>query len=66
MASTRKNVDERVVEDSGKEWKTFNQKELAGDVLHNAFNQYFHIFPFYKINTPSVFCRLEGRFASRT
>ena len=54
MESTRKNVDERVVADFGKEWKTFNQEGLSGEVLHNAFNQYFHLFPFHKINAQSV------------
>lgn len=54
MESTRKNVDERVVADFGKEWKTFNQEGLSGEVLHHAFNQYFHIFPFDQINAQSV------------
>jgi SAM-dependent methyltransferase len=48
------NVDTRVVEDFGKEWKAFNQKEFTGQDLQNAFNQYFDVFPFENIGKNSV------------
>lgn len=48
------NVDQRVVEDFGKEWKTFNQSALTIEDLTKAFNQYFHLFPFDKINPSSI------------
>jgi SAM-dependent methyltransferase len=48
------NVDAKVVEDFGKEWKAFNQKEFTGQDLQKAFDQYFNIFPFEKIGKNSV------------
>ena len=53
MINKQTNVDAKVVEDFGKEWQTFNQKELTTSDLHQAFNQYFDIFPFDKINSHS-------------
>jgi 2-polyprenyl-3-methyl-5-hydroxy-6-metoxy-1,4-benzoquinol methylase len=49
-----RNVDLKVVEDFGKEWKAFNQSALSSEDLKKAFNQYFDIFPFDKINQRSV------------
>jgi SAM-dependent methyltransferase len=48
------NIDSKVVEDFGREWETFNQEELPQNSLEEAFNQYFHIFPFKMINKNSV------------
>ena len=48
-----KNIDHDVVEDFGREWKTFNQTALSPDDLKKAFDQYFHIFPFHKIDYQS-------------
>ena len=39
------NIDKNVVEDFGKEWEKFNQNELKGNKLIEAFNEYFEIFP---------------------
>jgi 2-polyprenyl-3-methyl-5-hydroxy-6-metoxy-1,4-benzoquinol methylase len=44
------NIDEKVVEDFGKEWKTFNYQEIDDKGLEQAFNQYFYIFPFDKLS----------------
>jgi ubiquinone/menaquinone biosynthesis C-methylase UbiE len=52
--NTQTNVDPRVVEDFGREWETFNHKKLDVQGLQNAFDQYFNIFPFDKINSNSV------------
>lgn len=48
------NVDQHVVEDFGKEWQTFNHSDLTIDQISKAFNQYFDIFPFEKINKYSA------------
>ena len=54
-ASTEKNnMDRQVVEDFGREWQTFNQNEIEDEALLRAFNQYFDIFPFEKINRSSI------------
>ena len=53
MEKEQRNVDERVVEDFGKEWEAFNQKELNERDLQNAFNQYFNIFPLENLNAES-------------
>ena len=50
----KNNIDHQVVEDFGKEWKAFNQQSLAEQDLQNAFDQYFHIFPFDKIDLNST------------
>jgi len=50
----KNNMDRQVVEDFGREWQTFNQDEIADEALVRAFNQYFDIFPFEKINPLSV------------
>ena len=48
-----KNIDKNVVEDFGKEWKHFNQNDNIELELQNLFNNYFKIFPFYKIDNQS-------------
>ena len=48
------NVDHKVVADFGKEWQAFNQEALTGHDLQSAFDQYFGVFPFEKINTRST------------
>jgi ubiquinone/menaquinone biosynthesis C-methylase UbiE len=48
------NVDVKVVEDFGREWKAFNQQALPEIDLEKSFDQYFHIFPFQKISSNSV------------
>ena len=40
-----RNIDKNVVEDFGKEWKKYNQKELQDNELIEPFNAYFDIFP---------------------
>jgi len=50
----KKNVDLKVVEDFGKEWQTFNQKDINNADLLAAFNQYFHLFPLHQLNSESV------------
>ena len=43
---TKKNIDNKVVSDFGKEWKAFNHKDIDQSLLDSAFDSYFHIFPF--------------------
>jgi ubiquinone/menaquinone biosynthesis C-methylase UbiE len=53
MKINQTNIDPKVVEDFGKEWEKFNQNSLSESDLKFAFNQYFNIFPFEKINRNS-------------
>jgi len=48
------NVDINVVGDFGREWQTFNQKDIHHDDLFAAFNQYFHLFPLHQLNSESI------------
>lgn len=54
MPKKPSNVDPRVVEDFGNEWKTFNHEEVDEAALARVFAQYFDIFPFDKIDSGSV------------
>ncbi|MDG2060584.1 MAG: class I SAM-dependent methyltransferase [SAR86 cluster bacterium] len=40
------NIDDKVVEDFGNEWSTYDQSALSDQDIKKAFNQYFDIFPF--------------------
>ncbi len=42
----RRNIDEKVVEDFGKEWSAFDQSAVPAEELYGLFQQYFSIFPF--------------------
>lgn len=48
------NVDKNVVNDFGVEWSKFNYQHLSQDELFDAFNQYFHIFPFDKLGQNAI------------
>jgi len=48
------NIDKEVVEDFGKEWSEYDQSDLSSQQVKEAFNQYFSIFPFDKIDEKSV------------
>ena len=48
------NIDKEVVEDFGKEWSEYDQSDLSSHQVKEAFNQYFTIFPFDKIDDQSV------------
>ena len=39
------NVDEKVVEDFGREWKHFNHSNIDTSILDSSFDDYFNIFP---------------------
>ena len=47
------NIDLKVVEDFGEEWTEYNYEFQDKITLNEAFEQYFHIFPFEKINDQS-------------
>ncbi len=49
-----KNIDISVVEDFGKEWQAFNQRDIKNEDLLAAFNQYFHIFPLDQLHSESI------------
>jgi hypothetical protein len=42
---TKKNIDEKVVSDFGKEWKAFNHHTMNNLSLQSSFDSYFSIFP---------------------
>ena len=44
-----KNVDEKVVDDFGKEWTKFDQSTVPSEELYYTFQQYFALFPFEKL-----------------
>lgn len=48
------NIEKKITEDFGNEWKSFNQSSLEEDELLELFNNYFHIFPFNLINKKSI------------
>lgn len=39
------NIDEKVVEDFGREWKHFNHSNIDTSILDSSFEDYFNIFP---------------------
>jgi len=39
------NIDEKVVEDFGREWKYFNHSNIDKSILDSSFEDYFNIFP---------------------
>jgi SAM-dependent methyltransferase len=49
-----KNIDISVVEDFGKEWQAFNQRDIKNEDLLSTFNQYFHIFPLDQLHSESI------------
>ncbi len=49
-----KNIENKVIDDFGKEWKFYNQSYLSKNELEKLFNKYFDIFPFEKINENSI------------
>ena len=49
-----KNIDKKVVEDFGEEWDRFRQSNISKVDLKMAWDQYFSIFPFEKLNSNSV------------
>lgn len=46
---TKKNIDEKVVSDFGKEWKAFNHHTMNNLSLQSSFDSYFSIFPFHDL-----------------
>jgi SAM-dependent methyltransferase len=45
----KKNIDEKVVSDFGREWQAFNHLEINNLSLESSFNSYFSIFPFNEL-----------------
>ena len=45
----RKNINEKVVDDFGQEWDTFDQSNVSTEELYYTFQQYFSLFPFEKL-----------------
>lgn len=50
----KKNIDKDVVNDFGKEWKSFNQNSLRTAELNNMFENYFSIFPWDTLPDNSI------------
>jgi len=48
------NIDLKTVQGFGEEWKAFNQTPLSDQDLLQAFNRYFHIFPWKKLPSNPV------------
>ena len=40
-----KKIEKQVIEDFGKEWQKFNQRDTAVSDLERMFEDYFHILP---------------------
>ena len=51
----KNNIDNKVVDDFGKEWKAFNHQGIENNVLDSAFNSYFHFFPFANLKDAEGF-----------
>ncbi len=50
----RENIDYKVVEEFGNEWKEFDQSELSKDELNSIFQDYFSLFPWKKVSKNSI------------
>ena len=53
--SNKNNIDNKVVDDFGKEWKAFNHQGLKNNDLQSAFDSYFHFFPFANLKDAEGF-----------
>ena len=42
----KNNIDQKVVNDFGREWKAFNHNDIDNESLRSAFDSYFNFFPF--------------------
>lgn len=51
---SKKNINQDVVDDFGKEWKSFNQNSLGSKELNDMFENYFSIFPWDTLPDNSV------------
>ena len=51
----KNNIDNKVVDDFGKEWKAFNHQGLKNNDLQSAFDSYFHFFPFANLKDAEGF-----------
>ena len=51
----KNNIDNKVVDDFGKEWKAFNHQGLENNALKSAFDSYFHFFPFANLKDAEGF-----------
>lgn len=49
------NIDNKVVEDFGREWKRFNHKGIDDSVLDSSFKDYFDIFPLQQLGDAEGF-----------
>jgi ubiquinone/menaquinone biosynthesis C-methylase UbiE len=47
----KKNIDEHVVADFGREWSKFDQSNVSIDELRNGFEEYFSVFPWNKLSS---------------
>lgn len=63
------NIDKKVIEGFGYEWKQFDQLQLSSEEVHTRFQEYFSIFPWDRISRESVGFDLgcgSGRWAKLT
>ena len=51
----KNNIDQKVVNDFGKEWKAFNHQHIDESLLDSAFDSYFHMFPFNHLKNAEGF-----------
>lgn len=49
------NIDHKVVDDFGKEWRIFNHQDIDDSLMNKAFDSYFHIFPFSNLKDAKGF-----------
>ena len=51
----KNNIDNKVVDDFGKEWQAFNHQDIDQSLLDSAFDSYFHFFPFDNVSNAEGF-----------
>ncbi len=49
-----KKIEKQVIEDFGREWQTFNQRDTSKEDLKKMFNDYFHIMPEGYLNEKNI------------
>ena len=50
----KKNINKKVVEEFGNEWREYNQSNLSEDELNSIFLEYFQIFPWENLPTNPI------------
>ncbi|MEQ9557095.1 MAG: methyltransferase domain-containing protein [Rhodospirillales bacterium] len=65
--TSARNLSEKVIRDFGDEWTEYDQSDLSEDELATEFDDYFHIFPWDRVDSGSVGADIgcgSGRWAA--